>query len=43
MADAAPRGEVVRYPIGHFEIYAGAAFEVAIVDQVNFLNKHVPV
>lgn len=43
MAEAAPRGEVVRYPIGHFEVYTGAAFEVAIADQLSFLKEHVPV
>ncbi len=43
MAAAAPHGEVVRYPIGHFEVYTGAAFEVAIVDQLGFLKEHVPV
>jgi fermentation-respiration switch protein FrsA (DUF1100 family) len=42
MAEAAPRGEVVRYPIGHFEVYTGAAFEIAISDQLSFLKEHVP-
>jgi fermentation-respiration switch protein FrsA (DUF1100 family) len=42
MGEAAPRGEVVRYPIGHFEVYTGSAFEVAIVDQISFLKEHVP-
>jgi fermentation-respiration switch protein FrsA (DUF1100 family) len=43
MAAAAPLGEIVRYPIGHFEVYTGAAFEAAIVDQISFLKEHVPV
>ena len=30
MAQNAPRGEVVRYPIGHFDIYVGEAFERAV-------------
>jgi dienelactone hydrolase len=42
MGEAAPRGEVVRYPIGHFEVYTGAPFEVAITDQIAFLKEHVP-
>lgn len=43
MGENAPRGEVVRYPIGHFEVYTGAPFEVAIADQISFLKEHVPV
>jgi len=33
--------EVKRYPIGHFEIYAGDNFERAVNDQVEFLKKNV--
>ncbi len=39
MAQNAPRGEIVRYPIGHFDIYVGDAFERAIEDQVAFLQR----
>ena len=39
MAQNAPRGEIVRYPIGHFDIYVGEAFERAIEDQVAFLQR----
>ena len=39
MAQNAPRGEIVRYPIGHFDIYVGEAFERAIEDQVAFLER----
>jgi fermentation-respiration switch protein FrsA (DUF1100 family) len=42
MGENAPRGEVIHYPIGHFEIYTGAPFEIAIVDQIAFLKEHVP-
>jgi dienelactone hydrolase len=42
-AKQAPRGEVRRYPIGHFDIYLGDAFERTIVDQLDFLRRHVPV
>lgn len=41
MAQAAPRGEMVRYPIGHFEIYTGAPFETAVAAQVEFLRRHL--
>lgn len=39
MARNAPRGEVVHYPIGHFDIYVGDAFERAVTDQVEFLRR----
>ncbi|RLT96850.1 alpha/beta hydrolase [Ketobacter sp.] len=42
-ARQAPRGEVIRYPIKHFDIYLGDAFKHAIADQLAFLRKHVPV
>lgn len=35
----APRGELVHYPIGHFDIYTGEHFEVAVADQVAFLQR----
>ncbi len=39
MAQNAPRGEIVRYPIGHFDIYVGEAFERAVEDQIAFLRR----
>lgn len=42
-AARAPRGEIVRYPIGHFDIYVGEAFEQAVTDQLAFLQQHMPV
>ncbi len=39
MAQNAPRGELVRYPIGHFDIYVGEAFERAVEDQLAFLQR----
>jgi fermentation-respiration switch protein FrsA (DUF1100 family) len=36
-----PRGEVRRYPIGHFEPYFGAHFERSVGDQVEFLRRHL--
>jgi pimeloyl-ACP methyl ester carboxylesterase len=36
-----PRAEVVRYPIGHFDVYVGADFERSVRDQLAFLRKHL--
>jgi len=38
----APRGEIKRYPDGHFDIYVDEPFERVIADQLNFLRRHVP-
>lgn len=38
-AAAAPRGELVEYPIGHFEAYQGTAFERGVTDQTAFLGR----
>ncbi len=40
-AAAAPRGEVKHYPVGHFEIYVGDAWERAVADQTEFLVRHL--
>jgi uncharacterized protein len=40
-AAKAPRGEVKRYPEGHFEIYVDDAFERVITDQIAFLDRHL--
>jgi dienelactone hydrolase len=40
-AQSAPRGEIRRYPIGHFEIYVGEWFERAVADQTEFLVRHL--
>lgn len=42
-AARAPRGEIREYPVGHFDVYLGDAFEVAVADYVDFLRRHVPV
>ena len=42
-AACAPRGEVKRYPVGHFDIYLGEAFEIAVRDQTEFLVGHLGV
>jgi pimeloyl-ACP methyl ester carboxylesterase len=41
-AKRAPKGEIVRYPIGHFDIYVGQCFNCATADQIAFLRRHVP-
>ena len=41
MGERAPRGEVIRYPIGHFDIYRGEHFERAVADQTAFLQRHL--
>ncbi len=41
MAERAPKGELKRYPIGHFDIYVGAPFETAVADQSEFLVRHL--
>lgn len=42
-ATTAPRAEVKRYPIGHFDIYRGEPFEHAVADQTEFLVRHLAV
>jgi dienelactone hydrolase len=38
-AVTAPRGEIKRYPVGHFEIYVGDAWEQVVTDQTEFLAR----
>jgi len=40
-AGRAPRGEVRRYPAGHFDIYVGELFERVVADQLEFLERHL--
>src|SRR5436190_22868276 len=42
-AATAPRGEVKRYPVGHFDIYRGEPFEHAVRDQTEFLARRLGV
>lgn len=42
-AAQASRGEVKVYGDGHFGIYVGDGFEHAVKDQLEFLQRHVPV
>ncbi len=39
MAGRAPRGELLRYPVGHFEPYLGEPFERFVTDQIEFLRR----
>jgi uncharacterized protein len=41
-AARAPRGEVLRYPVGHFDVYHGEPLQRALADDVDFLRRHVP-
>jgi uncharacterized protein len=36
-----PKGELVKYPFGHFDIYTGEAFEDAVKKQTDFLWSHL--
>jgi dienelactone hydrolase len=36
-----PRADVVRYPVGHFDIYFDEAFEQSVRDQTAFLRRHL--
>ncbi|MDX6581373.1 MAG: uncharacterized protein QOI10_557 [Solirubrobacterales bacterium] len=38
-AERAPRGELIEYPGGHFDIYVGEPFERAVADQIDFLER----
>jgi pimeloyl-ACP methyl ester carboxylesterase len=38
-AESAPRGELIEYPGGHFDIYVGEPFERAVSDQIEFLER----
>lgn len=40
-ARTAPRAEIKRYPIGHFDIYAGEHFERAVTDQTEFFTRQL--
>jgi hypothetical protein len=42
-AAKAPWGTILRYPVGHFDIYVGDYFERVVADQLDFLTAHVPV
>lgn len=41
VARRAPRAELIRYPIRHFDIYHGEWFEQAVRDEIEFLRRHL--
>ncbi|MFL5830710.1 MAG: alpha/beta hydrolase [Solirubrobacteraceae bacterium] len=41
LVSAAPRAEIKRYAVGHFEVYLGEPFERAVGDQTEFLVRHL--
>ena len=41
MARTAERGELRRYPVGHFSMYFGTGFDRAVADQRAFLRRHL--
>ena len=40
-AERSPNAELVRYPIGHFEIYVEPQFERTVADQLEFLTRNL--
>ncbi|HTX60663.1 MAG TPA: alpha/beta hydrolase [Verrucomicrobiae bacterium] len=38
---ATGRAEVRTYPVGHFDVYVGDAFERSVSDQLHFLTRHL--
>jgi len=40
-ARRAPRAEVHRYPVGHFDVYQNPAFEQLVNTQIDFLRRHL--
>jgi len=40
-AQRAPRGELLRYPVGHFAVYTGEVMHRLIADETAFLRRHL--
>lgn len=40
-AERSPNAELVRYPVGHFEIYVDPLFETTVADQTDFLVRNL--
>ena len=40
-AERSPNAQLIRYPIGHFEIYVDPNFERTIADQLEFLTRNL--
>jgi uncharacterized protein len=41
MITRAPKAEVRRYPLGHFDAYTGEWLERIVGDQISFLHAHL--
>lgn len=41
LAARAPKGEIIHYPSGHFDIYVGDLFEQIVTDQIDFFRRHL--
>lgn len=41
LVNAAPRGEIRRYPIRHFDVYRPEVREAVVKDQISFLKSHL--
>ena len=41
VAEEAPRGELSRYPIGHFDLFAGEWLNRVCADQIAFLRSNL--
>ena len=40
-AQRSPNAELIRYDIGHFDIYVGEQFETTVADQIEFLTRNL--
>ena len=41
IAERAPRGELRRYPVSHFDFYRDPVRQRVLVDQIDFLRTHL--
>jgi len=39
---AGGRAELMHYPVGHFDVYLGDAFERSVTDQIDFFSRRIP-
>ena len=40
-ARCAPKGEAIRYPADHFQVYHSPLFERIVADQIAFFSRHL--
>ncbi|MDP6376043.1 MAG: CoA transferase [Pseudomonadales bacterium] len=41
LADFGAKAELQEYPLGHFDIYQGDGFRMAVADQTEFFTRHM--